>query len=130
VDPRCDIFSVGVVLYEMLSGRRPFTGPNITAIINQITRATPEALAIIDPGLSAAVQMVVDRCLEKHPARRYQTAVELRADLKSAAFITALAGKTRVKTRSASTPDKTECHDLSAETIPETVPRRSADDRQ
>jgi serine/threonine protein kinase len=85
VDARSDIFSVGVVLYEMLSGRQPFTGSNIAAIIHQIINSTPEfrRMSLTVP---TAVQNIVSTCLEKHPERRYQTAEELRKDLTSAAI--------------------------------------------
>ena len=74
IDGRSDLFSLGVVLYEMLSGRRPFTGKSQLMIsFAVLTRPVPPLPKAIPRG----VQRLVARCLEKDPARRYQTATEL-----------------------------------------------------
>jgi len=119
VDSRSDIFSAGVVLYEMLSGRRPFIGPNISTTISRIVYATPKPLADVARNVPAAIQAVVDRCLQKSLEHRYQTAEELRDQLRSAALISTLDSKFRVKSAVVSTVDETEWRTLSSATIPE-----------
>ncbi len=124
VDARSDIFAVGLVLYEVLTGRRAFTGSNITAVINQIIHATPERVATLAPGVPEMIQTVVHKCLEKSPERRYQTAAELRDDLKSVALTSVFEMGNRPKVCFFRTIDKTECHELSAETMPDTMAER------
>jgi len=84
-DARSDIWALGVVLYEMASGVRPFKGRTGFELSSAIFSATPEPLP---PGLGGAIptqlQMVIDRCLEKDPVRRYQNAGEVRAALETA----------------------------------------------
>lgn len=83
VDGRSDLFSFGVVLYEMATGARPFGGDTVATVIYKIINDTPpppcELQATIDPRLSA----VITRCLEKRPEDRYQTGTELAADLEN-----------------------------------------------
>jgi serine/threonine protein kinase/tetratricopeptide (TPR) repeat protein len=79
VDARSDIFSFGIVLYEMLSGRRPFRGGSTLAILSAILREEPEPLR----GIPANLQNVVSRCLRKEPNLRIQSAVELQLALET-----------------------------------------------
>ena len=84
VNAQSDIFSFGGVLYEMLAGRRPFTGNSDLAVITAILRDDPAPLRSVRGDVPAAVQAIVERCLAKEPAQRYADAGALRADLVSA----------------------------------------------
>ncbi len=83
VDGRSDLFSVGAMFYEMLCGQRPFTGPNITAILRKITTEDPIPLEQVNPRIHPKLAAVVMRLLAKEPADRYQSGAEVVAVLKS-----------------------------------------------
>jgi len=76
-DGRSDIYSLGVLFYEMIVGRRPFTGSNLAAIFHSITHDTPESPAAADPFISRTLSDHVMMCLEKLPANRFQTGAQL-----------------------------------------------------
>ena len=82
VDVRSDLFSVGVVLYECATGHRPFTGNSAGAILVAILNKAPVAPVVFNPDMPLRLQEVVNNCLEKDPDLRYQSAADLRADLK------------------------------------------------
>ncbi len=84
VDQRTDIFSLGVILYEMASGRRPFQGQSSAALVSSILRDTPRPLGELRPDLPAKCTEVIARCLEKDPRSRPQTAEQLRHQLEEA----------------------------------------------
>jgi len=81
VDERSDIFSLGVVLYQMVTARLPFRGATIAEIFQQITQSQPEALARFNYGVPAEFERIVRKCLEKDRGRRYQSTRELLVDL-------------------------------------------------
>lgn len=81
VDARSDIFSLGTVFYQMLSGLRPFRGDSQTAILSAILRDTPAALSTIRPDVPADLENMVHRCFEKDPAARYPSTGDLLKDV-------------------------------------------------
>ncbi|GBG40965.1 Stk1 family PASTA domain-containing Ser/Thr kinase [Mycobacterium montefiorense] len=81
VDARSDVYSLGCVLYEILTGEPPFTGDSPVSVAYQHVREDPVPPSTRHPGISAELDAVVLKALAKNPDNRYQTAAEMRADL-------------------------------------------------
>jgi eukaryotic-like serine/threonine-protein kinase len=81
-DHRSDIFSLGVVLYEMVTGTSPFAGGDLNAILFQIVNLVPPAPSTISPGAPATLDAIVAKALAKTPEERFATAKELADELK------------------------------------------------
>lgn len=81
-DPRSDIFSLGSMLYEVLSGTRPFDGPDDRATTQRIRHDAPPPLARAVSGVPGSLERLLHRCLEKLPSDRFQSATELLSALK------------------------------------------------
>jgi eukaryotic-like serine/threonine-protein kinase len=83
LDHRIDLWATGIILYECLSGRRPFDARNYNALLVQILSSTPRALSEIQPDVPPALERIVERALCKLPADRFQTALEVQTALRA-----------------------------------------------
>ena len=81
LDARSDIFSAGSLLYEMATGRAPFTGENPGATLQNILNCDPVRVSSLNPQIPSSLEKVISRCLQRDPAFRYPSAKELVADL-------------------------------------------------
>jgi len=95
VDARSDVFSFGALLYEMVTGIRPFTGHSPLSTLSAILRDEPRAIGEVATGVPKPLQEIIARCLRKDPGERWQTMQEVRA---------ALAALTAVPARRSSVP--------------------------
>ncbi len=81
VDGRSDLYSLGVVLYELLSGSKPFAADNLATLMYNITSVSPVSLKVIIPNIPDKIAAIAEKLLAKDPALRYQTGKELMDDL-------------------------------------------------
>jgi len=82
-DERSDLFSLGVMLYEMLAARRPFEAQTPGEVMNRVVNSEPEAIARFNYEVPAPLEQILRKCLQKEPGWRYQSARELVIDLAS-----------------------------------------------
>jgi serine/threonine protein kinase len=81
VDARSDLFSFGLVLYEMAAGRQAFSGETVSDLQEAILTQTPKPARELNPATPSKLEQIIERCIEKDLQRRYQSASEIRADL-------------------------------------------------
>ncbi len=99
VDERADIYSLGIILYELFTGRVPFSGDSAIAVGFKQLKEDPPKPTEINPQLPASVEAVILKALEKDPFRRYSSAGSLKADLEEAMSRPMIAGKTAAQHR-------------------------------
>jgi serine/threonine-protein kinase len=81
VDPRSDVYSLGCVIYEMVTGRPPFQGENAVAIAYKHVQEAAVSPRLVDPAIPDTLEAIILKCLAKNPNNRYPSAQDLRADL-------------------------------------------------
>jgi eukaryotic-like serine/threonine-protein kinase len=82
LDSRSDIFSLGVMLFEMATGKRPFVGDTSISLLSSIIKDTPQSVTDLKPALPRELSRIIKRCLVKDPEYRYQSAKDLRNELR------------------------------------------------
>ena len=105
LDPRTDLFSLGVLAYELTSGAKPFTGDHISTVLYKIMNEHPAPPSTLAPGLPRGLDGIVLRLLEKDRTRRYASCAEVKADL--AAVLAGLSGAPEQQSPPADDMDRT-----------------------
>src|SRR5271167_2219199 len=83
LDPRSDLFSLGAVLYQMATGKKPFSGTNVVTTMDAVLNQKPVSPLKLNPALPADLEGILGRAMEKNPGNRYQDALAMKGDLES-----------------------------------------------
>jgi serine/threonine protein kinase len=86
VDKRADIYSLGVSMYELLTGKFPYDGDNVASIVSKILQSTPELPSKYNPNIPKDLEQIIIKAIEKDPDQRYQRAIDLADDLNNFLF--------------------------------------------
>jgi serine/threonine protein kinase/tetratricopeptide (TPR) repeat protein len=113
-DSRADIFGLGVVFYESLTGQNPFQGGSFIAIANRIMKEQPPPLCEVSPKLPAELGRIVGKMLAKDPAERYTTAADLGVDLRALQRTTTSNGRQSAPGESSQTQEQAQAQALQA----------------
>ena len=97
LDVRSDIFSFGVVLYEMATGKKPFTGTNVVTTLHAVINQKPASPRSINPAVPTELEVIIGKAMEKDRDQRYQNAAEMKTDLQ------------RLKKETESDPARADC---------------------
>lgn len=118
VSTRSDLFSAGTVLYEMLTGFKPFAAPELSGILYNVVNLDPQRVGLVNPSVPEAVSRVVARLLEKKPEERYAMADEALAELETVRKARATLEKTEVDTMAIAPADVTTPLPTVVDTVP------------
>jgi serine/threonine protein kinase/tetratricopeptide (TPR) repeat protein len=128
VDQRTDIFSLGVLLYEMATGDRPFRGENSAQVVSSILRDDPPTVAERKAELPFHLSRIVRHCLEKDPKKRYQSALDLKNELQgleeevASGHLRPASSSTAIPAQPISSSDAVQAHPLSGSGVIEAQP--------